>query len=65
MKFVSWNVNGLRACVGKNFMEEFEKLDADIFCYQGITNIGIMRKRRDIAELRSLPGKNRLVCRMD
>ena len=34
MKFVSWNVNGLRSCVGKNFMEEFEKLDADIFCLQ-------------------------------
>lgn len=34
MKFVSWNVNGLRACVGKNFMEEFDKLDADIFCLQ-------------------------------
>lgn len=34
MKFVSWNVNGLRACVGKNFMEEFERLDADIFCLQ-------------------------------
>lgn len=34
MKFISWNVNGLRACVGKNFMEEFEKLDADIFCLQ-------------------------------
>ena len=34
MKFVSWNVNGLRACVGKNVMEEFEKLDADIFCLQ-------------------------------
>ena len=34
MKFISWNVNGLRACVGKNFLEEFEKLDADIFCLQ-------------------------------
>ena len=34
MKFVSWNVNGLRACVGKNFMEAFESLDADIFCIQ-------------------------------
>ncbi len=34
MKLVSWNVNGLRACVGKNFMEDFEKLDADIFCLQ-------------------------------
>ncbi len=34
MKLISWNVNGLRACVGKNFMEDFEKLDADIFCLQ-------------------------------
>ena len=34
MKFISWNVNGLRACVGKNFMEDFKKLDADIFCLQ-------------------------------
>jgi exodeoxyribonuclease-3 len=31
MKFVSWNVNGLRACVGKNFMEFFNEVDADIF----------------------------------
>ena len=34
MKFVSWNVNGIRACVEKNFMESFEELDADIFCLQ-------------------------------
>ncbi|MCD8325818.1 MAG: exodeoxyribonuclease III [Lachnospiraceae bacterium] len=34
MKFISWNVNGLRACVGKNFMEDFQKLDADFFCLQ-------------------------------
>lgn len=34
MKAVSWNVNGLRACVGKTFMEAFEELDADIFCLQ-------------------------------
>lgn len=34
MKFISWNVNGLRACVGKNFLKEFEKLDADFFCIQ-------------------------------
>lgn len=34
MKFISWNVNGLRAVLGKNFMEEFEKLDADFFCLQ-------------------------------
>ena len=34
MKFISWNVNGLRACVGKNFMEFFNEVDADIFCIQ-------------------------------
>ena len=34
MKAISWNVNGLRACVDKNFMEDFKRLDADIFCLQ-------------------------------
>ena len=34
MKFISWNVNGLRAITGKNFCEEFDKLDADFFCLQ-------------------------------
>ena len=34
MKFISWNVNGLRASVGKNFKEEFLALDADFFCLQ-------------------------------
>ena len=33
-KMISWNVNGLRAVMGKNFMEVFESLDADIFCLQ-------------------------------
>lgn len=34
MKFISWNVNGLRACVQKGFTEYFEKEDADFFCLQ-------------------------------
>ena len=34
MKLISWNVNGIRACVGKNFMEFFNEVDADIFCLQ-------------------------------
>ena len=34
MKFVSWNVNGLRACVGKGFKEFFDSVDADFFCLQ-------------------------------
>ena len=34
MKFISWNVNGLRAVMGKGFMESFQTLDADFFCLQ-------------------------------
>ena len=34
MKLVSWNVNGLRACVGKGFENVFRQLDADFFCLQ-------------------------------
>ena len=34
MKFISWNVNGLRACVGKGFSDFFEQADADFFCLQ-------------------------------
>ena len=34
MKLISWNVNGLRACVTKGFKERFQELDADIFCIQ-------------------------------
>ncbi|MCI6637302.1 MAG: exodeoxyribonuclease III [Bilifractor sp.] len=34
MKFISWNVNGLRACVGKGFTEYFDSVGADFFCIQ-------------------------------
>ena len=34
MKYISWNVNGLRACVGKGFMDYFAAMDADFFCLQ-------------------------------
>jgi exodeoxyribonuclease-3 len=34
MKFISWNVNGLRACEGKGFSKIFNELDADFFCLQ-------------------------------
>ena len=34
MKFISWNVNGLRACMGKGFDEYFKEADADFFCLQ-------------------------------
>lgn len=36
MKMISWNVNGLRACVGKGFLDFFDNIDADIFCVQEI-----------------------------
>lgn len=36
MKLISWNVNGLRACVRKGFLDYFEEVDADIFCVQEI-----------------------------
>jgi exodeoxyribonuclease-3 len=34
MKFISWNVNGLRACMQKGFQDFFNKMDADFFCLQ-------------------------------
>jgi len=34
LKFISWNVNGLRACAGKGFADSFMALDADFFCLQ-------------------------------
>ncbi|MGO4538877.1 exodeoxyribonuclease III [Paenibacillus sp. 2TAB19] len=34
MKLISWNVNGLRACVGKGFIDYFNETDADLFCIQ-------------------------------
>jgi len=36
MKLISWNVNGLRACVTKGFLEYFNEIDVDIFCLQEI-----------------------------
>ena len=34
MKLISWNVNGIRACITKGFEERFRELDADVFCLQ-------------------------------
>ena len=34
MKLISWNVNGLRACMEKGFMDFFDQVDADVFCIQ-------------------------------
>ena len=62
MKFISWNVNGLRACCEKGFKESFAALDADFFCLQetkmqegsstwslkATAPTGTMRKKKDI-----------------
>ena len=34
MKLISWNVNGIRACLEKGFADFFKQVDADIFCIQ-------------------------------
>ncbi len=34
MKLISWNVNGIRACINKGFLSFFDESDADIFCIQ-------------------------------
>ena len=34
MKLITWNVNGLRACVTKGFLDFFQSIDADCFCLQ-------------------------------
>ena len=34
MKLISWNVNGIRACIGKGFLDFFKEADADVFCIQ-------------------------------
>ena len=77
-KMISWNVNGLRACMKKGFQEYFEAADADIFCLQetklrkdrstlscpAIISIGIMRKRKDIPVRPCLPKRSRFLFAM-
>ena len=63
MKLISWNVNGLRACVKKGFEDFFKEADADIFCVQDklilhrkIMNVtGIMQRKKVIQEQQCLP----------
>ena len=68
VKLISWNVNGLRAVVGKGFVDIFNALHADVFCLQetklqdrlnlicrDMSSIGIMRKEKGIPEQQYLP----------
>ena len=55
MKLISWNVNGIRACITKGFEDRFHELDADVFC------TGIMPTDGDIPELLFLQKKNQFL----
>ena len=68
-KLISWNVNGLRACAGKGFLEYFREADADIFCIQEsklqegqidlpLEGTGITPKRKAIQAQPCSPKKN-------
>ena len=72
-KFISWNVNGLRACVTKGFLDFFNEVNADVFCLQetklqagqidlqldAIICIGTTPKKRDTRALRFSQKKSR------
>ena len=71
MKLVTWNVNGLRACMNKGFKESMEKLDADIISIQEtkmqreqasfdfpIMNIGTVPLKKATPERPSFPGSS-------
>ena len=72
MKFISWNVNGLRACMQKGFLDFFNEVDADFFCVQetkyrrgrlllispATISSGIMPKKKAIQALLFLQNTN-------
>ena len=76
MKFISWNVNGLRACVQKGFLDFFNSIDADFFCIQesklqagqidldlpAITSTGITPRKKAIPAQPFLPKTRHYQC---
>ncbi len=54
MKLISWNTNGIRACVKKGFVEFFKEIDADIFCVQE-TKMQVEEKTKDVVDILNLP----------
>lgn len=76
MKLISWNVNGLRACMTKGFMDFFNEADADIFCLQetklqaGQIEMKLPGYEQfwNYAEKRAIPGRrflqSRNLCRL-
>lgn len=76
MKFISWNVNGLRACVQKGFLDFFNSIDADFFVFRSpsyrrdrltltcraITSTGIMPRKKAIPAQPFLPKMSHYQC---
>lgn len=63
MKLISWNVNGIRACLKKGFEEFFEKENADIFCLQETKmQVTDEEKTKEITEILNLPIFNNYYC---
>ena len=76
MKCISWNVNGLRACMGKGFADFFAAANADLFCLQetklqagqidlrprATTLTGTMRRKRATPAPPSSPNRSRCGC---
>ena len=79
MKLISWNVNGLRACVKKGFLDFFHEADADIFCVQetklqegqiqlemeGYEQYWNYAGKKGIPVLRYLRSRHRCLCIME
>ena len=54
MKLISWNVNGIRACMKKGFAEFFSEIDADIFCIQE-TKMQVNEPSEEVKNILNLP----------
>ena len=59
MKIISWNVNGLRACVTKGFIDFFNEVQADILFCPHSSSTGTMRTKKDIQGRRYSQKKSR------
>ena len=63
MKLISWNVNGLRACLKKGFEDTFNQLDADVFCgvgEEGLQEVACSREGRAQQHDHDRPGQTEL-----